>query len=161
MAFLIGLLTFFMVINCLVLVLLVLMQLPKKEAGAGLAFGGAATDALFGAGSGNFLTKATKYSSVIFFGFALVLSVLQSHYFHRNSSEFQQQIEQQQNQAPAPAPAAPASSSEIPGAAPGQTNLQLNLPAETGNRSNAATPATTTSAQTPASNPAPAAAPKK
>ena len=57
------------------LILLVLMQLPKKEAGAGLAFGGGATDALFGAGSGNVLTKITKYAAVIFFALALLLSV--------------------------------------------------------------------------------------
>jgi len=60
MGFLIGLLTVVMVLDCLVLILLVLIQLPKKEAGMGLAFGGAATDALFGAGSGNVLTKITK-----------------------------------------------------------------------------------------------------
>ena len=50
-----------MFLDCILLVLLVLLQLPKKEAGAGMAFGGAATDALFGAGSGNVLTKITKY----------------------------------------------------------------------------------------------------
>ena len=43
--FLIIMLSVVMVVDCLVLVLLVLMQLPKKEAGAGLAFGGAARDA--------------------------------------------------------------------------------------------------------------------
>ena len=57
MTFIIGFLTVILVLDCLVLILLVLIQLPKKEAGAGLAFGGAATDALFGAGSGNVLTK--------------------------------------------------------------------------------------------------------
>ena len=67
MAFIIGLLTFIMVLDCMVLILLVLIQLPKKEAGAGLAFGGAATDALFGAGSGTVLTKVTKYAATIFF----------------------------------------------------------------------------------------------
>ena len=67
MGFIIGLLTLVLVLDCIVLVLLVLIQLPKKEAGAGLAFGGAASDALFGAGSGNVLTKVTKYSATIFF----------------------------------------------------------------------------------------------
>ena len=67
MGFIIGLLTLFMVLDCMVLIFLVLIQLPKKEAGAGLAFGGAATDALFGAGSGNVLTKITKYAATIFF----------------------------------------------------------------------------------------------
>src|SRR6266480_1234916 len=78
MGFFIIMLTIALVLDCLVLILLVLMQLPKKEAGAGLAFGGAATDALFGAGSGNFLTKATKYSAGIFFVLAIILSVMQA-----------------------------------------------------------------------------------
>jgi len=44
MGFLIGLLTVVMVLDCLALILLVLIQLPKKDAGAGLAFGGGATE---------------------------------------------------------------------------------------------------------------------
>ena len=76
MSLLIGFLTFIMVTTCLVLLLLILVQLPKKEAGIGTAFGGGATDALFGAGSGNVLTKLTKYASGIFLGLALLLSVL-------------------------------------------------------------------------------------
>jgi protein translocase SecG subunit len=76
MSLLIGFLTFILVVNCLLLVLLVLIQLPKKEAGAGLAFGGGATDALFGAGSGNALTKMTKYAAGTFLLLALILTVL-------------------------------------------------------------------------------------
>ena len=34
-----------MFVDCVLLVFLVLLQLPKKEAGAGMAFGGAAADA--------------------------------------------------------------------------------------------------------------------
>jgi len=75
------LLTFLLVLDCLVLGLLVLIQLPKKEAGMGQAFGGATTDALFGAGSGTALTKMTKYTAGIFFVFVLILAVL-----HGNSS---------------------------------------------------------------------------
>ena len=56
MSFIAGILTVLLVLNCLVLILLVLVQLPKKDAGAGMAFGGGAADALFGAGSGNVLT---------------------------------------------------------------------------------------------------------
>jgi preprotein translocase subunit SecG len=66
-------------LDSLVLVLLILLQLPKKEAGAGMAFGGSATDALFGAGSGNAMTTITKYSAGIFFGAALLLAVITSH----------------------------------------------------------------------------------
>src|SRR6185436_18629608 len=76
MMFFIYLLTVVLVIDCLFLVLLVLVQLPKKEAGMGQAFGGAATDALFGAGSGNVLTKATKWGAGIFFGIAIVLTIM-------------------------------------------------------------------------------------
>src|SRR5262245_57146110 len=85
MGFVIGLLSFFMVLDCLVLILLVLIQLPKKEAGAGLAFGGGATDALFGAGSGTVLTKITKYAAAIFFVMAIILSIMQSSYSNRRA----------------------------------------------------------------------------
>src|SRR3954469_8742013 len=104
MMILIGFLTVVLVIDCLFLTLLVLVQLPKKEAGMGQAFGGgatgaafgagrgdaapkkeagmgqafggAATDALFGAGSGNALTKMTKYATAIFFILTLMISIL-------------------------------------------------------------------------------------
>ena len=110
MAFFIGLLTVVMVLDCLFLILLVLMQLPKKEAGAGLAFGGAATDALFGAGSGNFLTKATKYAAIAFFALTIILSVLQNQYAHRQGSQFRRELEKSTVATPAPSetPSAPA-----------------------------------------------------
>jgi preprotein translocase subunit SecG len=88
MGFLIALLTLVMVVDCLILILLVLIQLPKKEAGAGLAFGGGATDALFGAGSGNVLTNITKYVATAFFVMAIILSILQNIYHNRNQSTF-------------------------------------------------------------------------
>jgi preprotein translocase subunit SecG len=75
MGLIITLLTGVLVIDCIILILLILMQLPKKEAGLGQAFGSTATDALFGAGSGNVLTKATKYAAGLFFILALFLSV--------------------------------------------------------------------------------------
>jgi len=76
MSIVIGFFTFLLVLDCLVLILLVLIQLPKKEAGMGLAFGGGATDALFGAGSGTALTKMTKYTAAIFFALTMLISVL-------------------------------------------------------------------------------------
>jgi preprotein translocase subunit SecG len=76
MNWIIGFLTVILVLDCLLLILLVLIQLPKKEAGMGTAFGGATTDALFGAGSGNALTKLTKYATGIFFILALGLAIL-------------------------------------------------------------------------------------
>jgi preprotein translocase subunit SecG len=130
MAFVIGLLTFVLLLDCLLMVLLVLIQLPKKEAGAGVAFGGAATDALFGAGSGNVLTKTTKYAAVGFFVLAAVLSVLQSRLYHQSSSEFRRELEQQRNQAPAPPPAAAPSTEnrQTPEAPLTTTGMNLLLP---------------------------------
>jgi preprotein translocase subunit SecG len=68
-------LTVILFLNCLFLVLLVLVQLPKKEAGLGTAFGGGATDALFGAGAGNTLTNLTKWCAVLFLALCLLLSL--------------------------------------------------------------------------------------
>jgi len=78
MGFLIVLLTVALVLDCIILIFLVLIQLPKKEAGAGLAFGASATDALFGAGSGTVLTKITKYAAGTFFVLAIILSLLRN-----------------------------------------------------------------------------------
>lgn len=85
MSLLIGFLTFILVVNCLFLALLVLVQLPKKEAGAGLAFGAGAVDTLIGAGSGNALTKMTKYAAGLFLGLAVLLAILNAQR-HRGSS---------------------------------------------------------------------------
>src|SRR4051794_18424964 len=92
MSLLIGFLTFILVVAALFLILLVLVQLPKKEAGAGIAFGGAATDALFGAGSGNALTKMTKYAAGFFLLMALVLSALNSHRHQSSIRNLQEKL---------------------------------------------------------------------
>jgi preprotein translocase subunit SecG len=105
MGFIVGILTVLLVLNCLLLILLVLIQLPKKDAGAGMAFGGGAADALFGAGSGNTLTKITKWATVVFFGLALVLGVLQDQLHNRGStSAFEKQVQQKQMETHAPLP---------------------------------------------------------
>jgi len=114
MAFLIGFLTLVMVLDCVIVVLLVLIQLPKKDAGAGLAFGGSATDALFGAGSGTVLTKITKYAAGTFFALALILSILQSSYHKSAGAAFTKRLN-----APAAIPPAPFSPAA---AAPSTTN---------------------------------------
>ena len=149
MGFLIGLLTVVMVLDCLILIFLVLIQLPKKDAGAGLAFGGSATDALFGAGSGNVLTKITKYAAGTFFVLAIVLSIMQSNYHRRTTTEFERKLGQASTPQVVAAPPAPASSATPPAAAPaGATNtFRLSAPAEATNL--------------PATPPAPTPAPKK
>ena len=127
MAIVIGLLTLVMVLDCLVLVLLVLIQLPKKEAGAGVAFGGAATDALFGAGKGNVLTQITKYAATTFFVLAVILSLLQSRYHYRTTSEFERRLAQPGRQVPPTLPpaATPPSKSAVPLTS---TNIPLMTP---------------------------------
>ena len=104
MIYLVGLLTFVLVLNCLLLILLVLVQLPKKDAGAGMAFGGGTADALFGAGSGNALTKITKWAAGIFLGLALVLGWMQgSHHKDTSATDFANLVEQQKHSMTAPA----------------------------------------------------------
>ena len=76
MSILITLLTTVLVLNCFFLVLLILIQLPKKESGSGLAFGGGALDMALGAGAGNVLTRFTKYSASLFLILCLVLAVI-------------------------------------------------------------------------------------
>jgi preprotein translocase subunit SecG len=129
MSFFVGILIIGMILNCVVLILLILVQLPKKDAGAGLAFGGGAADALFGAGSGNALTKITKWAAGIFFGLALVLGYSQDS-LHRgsNASAFEKAVQEKQMQAPvAPQPAAPLSSQ--PASAPStNSSMMLQIP---------------------------------
>ena len=124
--FLIILLSVALVLDCTILVFLVLMQLPKKEAGAGLAFGGAATDALFGAGSGNFLTKATKYTAGIFFALAIILSLLQSYRAHQPGSAFLQRVKAAQNEQTTIS--APPAATPPPTAQPAATTPTTNVP---------------------------------
>src|SRR5471030_1197140 len=102
MSFLVGILTVGMVLNCAVLILLILIQLPKKDAGAGLAFGGGAADALFGAGSGNALTKITKWAAGIFFSLALLLGYMEDRLHTKDASAFENQVRQNQSQQQAP-----------------------------------------------------------
>ena len=122
MSFIAGILTFLLVVNCGVLILLILVQLPKKDAGAGLAFGGGAADALFGAGSGNALTKITKWAAGIFMLLTVVLSLTRVKMHNSSQSLFQQGVEQQQQiqtqpQVP-PTGVPPASSPATPSATP-------------------------------------------
>ena len=129
MSFAVGVLTFLLVINCLLLILLVLVQLPKKDAGAGMAFGGGTADALFGSGSGNVLTKITKWTAGIFLGLSLVLGWLQTSIRNDNSSsQFTKLAEQKQQQTPVTAPAQQPRPQTPP---PAANNLLSTMPSVT------------------------------
>jgi len=131
MIFLFGLLTVILVLLSLFLILLVLVQLPKKDAGTGIAFGGAAADALFGAGSGNVLTKITKWSIVGFFVLVVLLSYVHDHLnTGPDMDAFAKKVAQQQQQSAAMAP--PVAPAAIhPAAAPTNTLKLLSAPATT------------------------------
>lgn len=124
-------LTVVLILNCLLLGLLVLIQLPKKEAGAGLAFGGGATDALFGPGGGNALTKLTKYTSATFLLLSLFLGILNSRAHRANESDVRRALANSRPAATTPvaAPAKPASPFQtLPTSG---TNLMTKVPAMT------------------------------
>ena len=160
LTFFIYFLTAIMVLDCLFLVLLVLVQLPKKEAGMGQAFGGAATDALFGAGSGNVLTKATKWGAGIFFGIAIALTVMGTYQATSGSGGRLQKIMSENkptatvaapptNAAAANATAGKVSNVPMPNAANAQaptTNAQAPAPVNILTITNPATPAPVTPA---------------
>jgi|KBSSwiStaDraftv2_1062776.scaffolds.fasta_scaffold444195_1 preprotein translocase subunit SecG len=142
MMILTWLLTLVLVVDCLVLMLLVLIQLPKKEAGMGQAFGGSATDALFGPGSGTALTKLTKYASGIFFVLTLILAMMHLRVGRSSSGDLRKALTTDEKQSLVPQPktapptnaAAAASTGTDTNAPKVPTNqLKLNLPTNNAN----------------------------
>jgi preprotein translocase subunit SecG len=129
----------------LFLMLLVLVQLPKKEAGLGQAFGSGTTDALFGAGSGNALTKLTKYATGIFFVLTLSLSVLHGHQAKGKRSGLESALQEANKvESAAPAKPAPVTPGAVPAVTPATTNLLMSAPTNTAGATQApANPPTT------------------
>ncbi|MBI5688354.1 MAG: preprotein translocase subunit SecG [Verrucomicrobia bacterium] len=79
MAFVIGLLLTVQALTCVFLILIILMQPSKADGGLGAAFGAGATDTLFGARTGNVLTKGTIWGATILFVTSVLLAVLIAH----------------------------------------------------------------------------------
>ena len=164
MSLLIGFLTFILMVNCLFLMLLVLVQLPKKEAGAGLAFGASTVDSLIGAGSGNALTNMTKYAAGVFLGLAVLLAVLNAQRHQGSSRALREELSKNSAATPVlptqPAttpstgpltPVNPAGTTTVPATTPSpEVNLTptLQQPPNTPTTTAPATPNTT--APTPA-----------
>jgi preprotein translocase subunit SecG len=124
MIILLYLLGVLMFLDCILLVFLVLLQLPKKEAGmGGMAFGGAATDALFGAGSGNVLTKITKYVAGLFFVLALLMAWMDAYKPESSALSLAKKLSQGSG-----APLAPAAPPTTAPAAPPPEGGLLQLP---------------------------------
>ncbi len=117
MAIVIGFLTFILALISFFLILLVLVQLPKKEAGVGMAFGAGMSEMLLGAGSGNVLTRITKYTVGAFLVLSLLLSVMMSHHWRNSGQGVNRAIEEKASATPAQSatpPAAPSGSSLQP-----------------------------------------------
>jgi preprotein translocase subunit SecG len=95
MSIVIGFLTLVLVLVSLFLILLVLVQLPKKEAGVGMAFGAGMSEMLLGAGSGNVLTRITKYTVGLFLALSLVLSIMIASQYRRSGLAVTRAIEEQ------------------------------------------------------------------
>ena len=128
MAFIIVLLTLAMVLDSAVLILLVLIQLPKKEAGGVLAFGGSEANALFGAGTGTMLTKITKYAAAGFFVLAIILSIMQNLYHNRHISAFEGNLGKSRQQAPGAMPPATTPSTPAPSSTPNTLSTSNAFP---------------------------------
>ncbi len=145
----IGFLTFLLILIALFLILLVLVQLPKKEAGVGMAFGAGMSEMLLGAGSGNVLTRITKYSVGIFLGLSLIVSVLLSSHYRSSGLNVSRALEEKARATQAlPATQPPANSGLQP---------MLSSTNETPALMSTTTVVNPTPAVTPAPTPAPAA----
>lgn len=150
MTLVIGFLTLVLILISVFLVLLVLVQLPKKEAGVGMAFGAGMSEMLLGAGSGNVLTRITKYTVGIYLALALILSVLISHNQRARGLNFSRALEEKARagQTPVPTPS--------PGLESANSGLQSLIPTAT-NADPAVTPQliSTTTVVNPTPAPAP------
>src|SRR2546421_7102240 len=113
------LLTSFFVLNCLVLIIVVLLQSGKAADLAG-AFGGAGSQTAFGPrGAANVLSKATTWCAVMFMLCAMAMVLRTDKAVGQGSSI----LEKVAKPAPKPAPATPATTPATTPSAP-QSNTQ-------------------------------------
>ncbi len=127
MQLVINLLSLVLVVISLFLGLLVLLQLPKKEAGITAAFGAESTAAIFGAGSGTALTQITRWCATLFLGLCFVIAVLTARLSKSKTDRIKELLDKPAPAAtttvpalPAPAatPAVPAAPAPAPAPAP-------------------------------------------
>ena len=126
----------FFVLNCLVLIIVVLLQSGKAADLAG-AFGGAGSQTAFGPrGAANVLSKATTWCAVMFMLCAFALTLRTDKAVEEGGSILQKVSK------PAPKPAAPATTPAVP-----QSNTRDSLPA--GQQPATQAPATTPQSSNP------------
>ena len=73
MSLVIGILTFVLILTSLFLVMVILMQRAKNDAGMGSAMGGSSMESTLGAETSNVLSKATINATILFFVVSFVL----------------------------------------------------------------------------------------
>jgi preprotein translocase subunit SecG len=144
------LLSTFFILNCLVLIIVVLLQSGKAADLAG-AFGGAGSQTAFGPrGAANVLSKATTWCAVMFMLCAMAMVLRTDKAVGAGSSILERVSKPAPKSAPATTPAAPATTPASPATTP-------VAPATTPATTPATAPATTP--PTPQSNTQPAAKP--
>jgi preprotein translocase subunit SecG len=115
------LLTSFFVLNCLVLIIVVLLQSGKAADLAG-AFGGAGSQTAFGPrGAANVLSKATTWCAVMFMLCALAMVLRTDKAVGQGSSILERVSKPVPKPAPATTPAPPATHGTAPGTTPATT----------------------------------------
>ncbi len=119
----------FFVVNCLVLIMVVLLQSGKAADLAG-AFGGAGSQTAFGPrGAANVLSRATTWCAIMFMVCALALVLQKDKAASVGSSVLEKVSKSAPKPAPAPAAPAPATSQPVPQPASPQGGGAQNPPA--------------------------------
>src|SRR2546426_1365649 len=147
------LLSSFFVLNCLVLIIVVLLQSGKAADLAG-AFGGAGSQTAFGPrGAANVLSKATTWCAVMFMLCAFAMVLRTDKAVGQGSSILERVSKPAPKPTPATTPAAPATTpSTTPATAP-STSQPNTQPASQPPATPATTPSTTPSMPPPNSKP--------
>jgi preprotein translocase subunit SecG len=115
------LLTAFFVLNCLVLIIVVLLQSGKAADLAG-AFGGAGSQTAFGPrGAANVLSKATTWCAVMFMLCALAMVLRTDKAVGQGSSILEKVSKSAPKSAPKTAPAVPGTTPAAPATTPSTT----------------------------------------
>src|SRR5207245_9951666 len=132
------LLTSFFILNCLVLIIVVLLQSGKAADLAG-AFGGAGSQTAFGPrGAANVLSKATTWCAVMFMLCAMAMVLRTDRAVGQCSSILEKVSKPAPKPVPITTPAAPASTPASPGTTP--AGAATTTPATTPSKTPATTP---------------------
>src|SRR6266700_3721145 len=123
------LLTTFFILNCLVLIIVVLLQSGKAADLAG-AFGGAGSQTAFGPrGAANVLSKATTWCAVMFMLCAMAMVLRTDKAVGQGSSVLEKVSQPAPKPAPATTPVAPPASSPTTPSTPPSTSQPKTQPA--------------------------------